>query len=171
LELLESITGKGAKVLVPVRDLRDVLASFEKLHRKNMGLRQSEAEKANYLGFQTVKQRCETWSRFDQPVGLAYNRIKDALQRGWKDKMFFVDYNKFTSTPLEMLKSVYAFLEEDWFEHDVHNVEQVTWEDDEVHGYASGVLHGIRKDIRPQPPQWPAVLGGDAAIYDNQTIW
>jgi sulfotransferase len=171
LELLQAITGKPPRVLVPVRDLRDVLASFEKLHRKNAASRQSEAERANYLGFQTTKQRCETWARFDQPVGLAYNRIKDALQRGWGPSMHFVDYDKLTRDPEATMRAVYAFLEEDYFPHDFERVEQVTWENDEVHGYAPGALHGIRATIKPQPPQWPSVLGKDAAPYDGQSIW
>ena len=34
LEMAETVLGRNVKILVPVRDLREVLASFEKLHRK-----------------------------------------------------------------------------------------------------------------------------------------
>lgn len=170
IELLEAITNETARVLVPVRDLRDVLASFEKLHRKN-ATRQSALEASNYLAFQTVEQRCAALVRADQPVGLAYNRIKDALARGLRDRMFFVDYDQFTRNPHQMMRNVYSFLNESFFQHDFENVEQVTWEDDTVHGYGPGVLHGIRQSIRPQPAQWPGILGAAADPYKGQEAW
>jgi len=170
MELLVTLF-PDARVLVPVRDMRDVLASFEKLYRKTSATRQLVAEGANYLAFQTVEQRLEYWTRYDQPVGLAYNRIKDALQRGWRDRLIFVDYDAFTRNPAGVMRNVYAFLEEPWFQHDFARVEQVTWEDDAVHGFAAGALHGIRSEIKPQPPQWPSVLGKAADRYANQEIW
>jgi len=171
LEMLELLLQRPARVLVPVRDLRDVLASFEKLYRAAAATRQSAAEGANYLGFQTVEQRLETWTKFDQPIGLAYNRIKDALQRGWRDRMFFVDYDRLCRAPERTLHDIYAFLEESWFEHDLEHVEQATWEDDTVHGFALGALHGIRNAVRPQVAQWPTILGQAADIYRGQEVW
>ena len=172
IELLEALTEQPARILVPVRDLRDVLASFEKLHRRNSATRQAAAEAADYLGFQTVEQRCAVWIKADQPVGLAYNRIKDALQRGWRDRLFFVDYDRLCRQPEQTMRNVYAFLGEPYFEgHDYHHVEQVTWEDDTIHGYGAGALHGIRQDIKPQPAQWPAILGSAAEPYRGQEVW
>jgi len=171
LELLKSITDYQVKVLVPVRDLRDVLASFEKLFRKNSPSRQPMVEAQNYAGFQTVEQRCDTWARYDQPVGIAYNRIKDALQRGWRDSMFFVDYDRFTQNPKRMMENIYAFLEEPLFNHDFKNVKQVTWEDDTMHGYGAGDLHAIRSEIKPQPPQYPTILGAVAEKYKGLELW
>lgn len=172
IEMLEALLERPARILVPVRDLRDVLASFEKLYRATSATRQLAAEGANYLAFQTVEQRLEYWSRYDQPVGLAYNRIKDALQRGWRDRLFFVEYDKLCRAPERTLRDIYAFLDEPWFEHDFEHVEQVTWEDDTVHGFAPGALHGIRSVVRPQPAQWPSVLGQAAADrYRGQEVW
>lgn len=171
LEMLEALLQRPARVLVPVRDLRDVLASFEKLYRATSATRQLAAENADYLGFQTVEQRLAHWAKFDQPVGLAYNRIKDALQRGWRDRLHFVDYDKLCRAPRRVLQGCYEFLDEDWYEHDFDQVEQVTWEDDRVHGFASGALHGIRSEVRPQPAQWPMVLGRAADLYQGQEVW
>jgi len=42
--------------------------------------------------FQTVERRCLVWSRPDQPVGLAFNRIKDAIHRGFADRLHFVRF-------------------------------------------------------------------------------
>jgi sulfotransferase len=172
LELLLALLQRPPRVLVPVRDLRDVLASFEKLYRAASATRQLAAESANYLTYQTVEQRLEHWTRFDQPVGLAYNRIADALQRGWREHICFVDYDRFCRQPERALREVYAFLDEPWFGgHDFAHVEQVTWEDDTVHGFPPNALHGIRSAIQPQPPQWPTVLGRAAERYGGLELW
>ncbi|MEI7867328.1 MAG: hypothetical protein WCI11_05515 [Candidatus Methylumidiphilus sp.] len=42
------------------------------------------------------------------------------------------------------------------FAHDFNHVEQVTFEDDFVHGFKD--LHIIRQKLEPQPPQWPTVF-------------
>ena len=53
LEMAEAVLGRKVKVLVPVRDLRDVLASFELLWRRTSATRQLAQEPANYFQFQT----------------------------------------------------------------------------------------------------------------------
>lgn len=170
LEMAEMALGRQAKVLVPVRDLRDVLASFEKLYRKNAHIFQAAAEQQNFFDWQTVEGRCRIWTDKSQPVGIAYNRIKDALTRGFKDRMLFVDYTVLTSTPAAAMEDIYKFLEEEPFDHDFENVEQVTQENDFVHGYRD--LHTIRPKVEPQPPQWPTVLGKAVAdLFKGQELW
>ena len=171
IEMLELLLGRRARILVPVRDLRDVLASFEKLYRLTSSTRQLKAEAADYLNFQTVEKRLEFWARYDQPVGLAYNRIKDALARGLGDRLHFVPYEELCRSPRRVMQSVYDFLGETWYEHDFEHVEQVTWEDDTVHGFAPGALHGIRSRVAPQPAAWPAVLGQAADPYRGLDLW
>src|SRR5262249_45187769 len=130
LEMAEAVLGRKAKVLVPVRDLRDVLASFERLWRLTRATQQISQEAAEQFQFQTVEGRCSVWVRGDQPVGLAYNRIKDALQRGFRDRMHFVRFEELTQQRQQTMKKIYEFLGEPYFEHDFDHVEQVTHEDD-----------------------------------------
>jgi len=163
LEMAEEVSGHKVKVLVPVRDLRDVLASFEKLWRESAKTKQVGQEAANYFQFQTVEGRTEVWLRPDQPVGLAYARLTDAMKRGYGDRLFLVDFDDLTRDPEGTLKKIYAFLGEPLFPHNFDKVEQVTWEDDAVHGFAN--LHSIRSKVEPMPPQWPKVLGVFAEKY------
>lgn len=168
LEMAEAVLERPAKVLVPVRDLRDVLASFEKLWRKTSATQQVGQEPANYFQMQTVEGRCEVWSRSDQPIGLAYNRIKDALQRGFRDQLHFIEYHRLTRNPERTLRGIYEFLNEPLFEHDFNNVVQATFENDRVHGME---LHTIRPKIEPVKPQWPHVLGNAAGKYAKLELW
>lgn len=170
LEMAETVIGQKAKVLVPVRDMRDVLASFEKLWRKTSSTKQIGQESSNYFKFQTVQGRCQVWLSDDNPVGLAYNRVRDAINRGYADRMFFIDFDVFTRDPEMTMEKIYTFLEEEPFEHDFENVKQVTWEDDAIHGFTQD-LHTIRPKIRPLDPQWPTVLGPFAEAWGKLNFW
>ncbi len=169
LEMPETILDSKAKVLVPVRDLRDVLSSFEKLWRVNSKSSQLMVEQSNYFQFQTTQGRAEFWMRADQPVGLAYNRVTDAIQRGFGDRMFLVDFDDMTREPEVTFKKIYEFLGEQNFKHNFKRVEQVTWEDDSVHGFKG--LHDIRPNVAPIEPQWPTVLGTFAEQYGRLNFW
>lgn len=169
IEMCEAIIGQKAKILVPVRDMRDVLASFEKLWRKTSSTRQMGQESQNYFRFQTVEGRCQVWLNEQQPVGLAYNRVKDAISRGYSDRLFFVDFDDMTVNPEETFKKIYKFLGEEYFEHDFDNVKQVTWENDDVHGIKD--LHKIRTKVRPMDPQWPTTLGPFAEKWGQLNFW
>jgi len=169
LEMAEAVLARPAKVLVPVRDLREVLASFELLWRKTSATRQMPQEPAHYFQFQTVEGRCEVWCRNDQPVGLAYNRIKDALQRGFRDRLHFVEFEKLTQNPERTMRQVYQFLGEEYFKHDFDHVEQVTFENDAIHGIPD--LHTIRPKVAPAQPHWPTVLGDAATRYVGLELW
>lgn len=169
LEMAELILGREAKVLVPVRDMRDILASFEKIQRKQASLHQSAFERQHYFESQTVEGRTQLLLQHDKPVGLAYNRVRDALRRGFGNRMYLVEFEKLTSEPAAELARIYAFLGEEPFKHDFEKVEQVTWEDDGVHGIKG--LHDIRQAVRPIEPQWPQVLGKFAEDYGKMNFW
>lgn len=169
LEMAETALGYKPKVLVPVRDIRDVLASFEKLWRKNAGTSQLSQEQQRYAQFQSIEGRCAVWMSHDQPVGIAYNRVKDAVVRGYLEQMYFVEFDKLTSNPKEEIRKIYKFLGEKHYKHDFDNVEQVTWENDAFHGIKD--LHTIRQKIEPMEPQWPEVLGHAAEPYANLSFW
>ena len=154
LEMAEVLVGgrQNVKVLVTVRDLRDVLASFERLYRKTSALSQLSQETATALKFKTAAGRMEVFADDSQPVGRAYNAILDAVTRGWCEQMHFVDYDDLTNDPDSTLAGIYRFLDLPPNLHDFQHVEQVTFEDDFVYGFKD--LHIIRPKVEPQPSQW-----------------
>jgi sulfotransferase len=165
LEMAAILVGgrEHVKVLVTVRDLRDVLASFERLYRTTSGMGQLPQEAALALKFKTALGRVQVFIDDAQPVGRAYNAIRDAVTRGWKDQMLFIDYQDLTARPAETMAGVYRFLGEEPRAHDFNQVEQVTFEDDFVYGFKD--LHIIRQKVEPQPPQWPKVF--DDAVFQS----
>ncbi len=158
LETLSVIVGgrDNVKVLVTVRDMRDVLASFEKRVRDTAALAQPPMEQADATRFKTAAQRVQWFIDNSQPVGRSYNAIRDAVTRGWRDRMHFIDYADLTRDPAGTMAGVYEFLGEPPVIHDFANVEQITREDDHFHGFRN--LHVIRRTVEPQPPSWAAVF-------------
>jgi sulfotransferase len=150
-ELFENII-PDMKVVVPVRDVRDVLASFEKLRRKQIDMKIPVGEGENFIKFQTTAGRCEYWLQPEQPVGLAINRIEDAIIRGYRDRMLFVEYDDLCREPKETMDRIYDFWGLSNYAHNFDNVEQVTHEDDRVHGFGtSDALHTIKNKVEYIP--------------------
>lgn len=158
LEMAEALLGgkDKVKVLVSVRDLRDVVASFERLYRKTSALSQVPLEAAEPLKCKTALGRFELFVHDAQPVGRAFNAVRDALTRGWRKNMHFIDYADLTGKPQQTLEGIYRFLGEPGCQHNFEHVEQITLEDDFVYGFKD--LHVIRAKVEPQPPQWPQMF-------------
>jgi len=169
LEMLESILGHKSKMLVTVRDLRDVLSSFEKLWRKESRTGQTSQEKAFPIEFQSVEGRAEVMMRANQPVGSAYQKMKDALLRGFADRMHFIFFEELTTNPERVLRAIYKFLDEPYFDHDFGNIVQTTKEDDFFHGFTD--LHQIRSEVKPVHSDWKTILGEVGNKYEKFNFW
>ncbi len=173
LPLAEMIFGRKAKVLVPVRDIRDVISSFELIARKYAATEALPQEKANPSAWATLEGRVKIWADGGSPVGSAYNRLQDAIQCGYRDRLHFVRFEDLTSKPAATMTGVYDFLGIPWFPHDFDNVQQVTVEDDVDYGFPADSLHKIRPKIEPMPPHWPEVLGKELGdqIKGYNALW
>ncbi len=171
LEMAETLFETEARVIVPVRDVREVLASFQKIWRSNQHMRQATEAAARGPAWETLNGRCSLWLQGDQPIGLCYNRIKDAITRGLRDRLHFVDYTQLTQRPVEILEGIYEFLGEEPFQHDFNNISQVTGDYDEM--YPVPGLPAIRPKLEPlSEPQWPMILGATADQYaHNNHLW
>ena len=171
IEMAEFILGYTPKIIVPVRNITEILSSFEKLWRNSTGSSQWNFEQAEYIKSQTAEGRCDIWASGGQPVGLAYNRIKDAIGRGHKDKLLFLEFDHLTSYPKQALQMVYNYLELPYFEHNYNQVDQYTQEDDDgVHRIPN--LHKIRPNIKAVPHDSLQILGNFLVEkYSNLEIW
>lgn len=164
IELAEFALDRKVKIIVPVRGIPQILSSFEKLHRKTQA-----KDQGNYFQAQTIQGRSEHLLGAEQVLGLAYNRLKDAMMRGLGDRLCLVEFDDLTHNPKETLEDIYKFLELPNFEHDFTSVEQYTHEDDSVHGMD---LHTIRKDVKPIKDDSASVLGVDLCKqYTGTEFW
>lgn len=170
IELAEHILECEIKILVPVRTITDILSSFEKLWRNQAHEWQFPQEKSNYYEWQTVEGRADVWMKNDQPVGIAYNKLRDAMSRGFTDRLLFIEFEHLTTFPKETMGQVYKFLEEDYYDHDFNNVVQTTSENDDIHGIPG--LHIVRPVVAPVKSDAKDILGENViAKYSNSEFW
>jgi len=170
MELAESILGRQAKMIVPVRKITDILSSFENLFRKHAHEWQFPQEKTHYYEWQTMEGRADIWMRSDQPVGIAYNRVREAMNRGFRDRMHFMEFEDLACEPEKTMRGIYEFLGYEYYPHDFDNVEQVTHENDDLHGIPG--LHVIRNKVEPLQPYGKRLIGETAyRKYDDAQFW
>ena len=167
-EMMAWILGsrEQVKAIVCVRDLRDVLASFEKLYRATSESSSTTQERAAFIEHRTALGRALFIMKPEEPLGYAMDVIRDAVTRGWRDNMLFVEYDVLCRDPMGTMDKIYQFIGEERFQHDPSHVEQVTREDDSVYSFVG--LHDIRPEIKLQEPQWPLVY--DGAVM-NTPFW
>ena len=173
VEMLEHILERRVKVLVPVRDLRAVVASFERIYRENAAINPLPQERHNPIQWQTMQGRITMFTNDSGPIGSAYNRIKDAMHRGLLDRMHFIKYESLVDDPVGTMNAVYDFLEEDRFIHDFNNIDQVTHEDDTGFGFPAGSLHTIRSKLGPPTTKWEDILTPEIAnsVAPSNALW
>lgn len=170
VEMLEFVLERKVKIICTVRTVVDVIASFEKLYRKNAHNWQVPQEKTDPNAWKTVEGRAELLMKDNQPIGSSYNTIKDILDRGYKDRVLFVDFDDLTINPTKELKRVYKFISEEYFEHNFKNIKQTTRENDLIHGFPG--LHNIREEVKPFKTNAHQILGERLyKKYLNAQFW
>ncbi len=166
LEMAEAILERPVKVLVPVRDVRDVLASMEMLWRRLSATRQLDHERKNFFSFQCAEDRCAYWMGPTGTVGIAQRRVRDAFRRGFGDRLYLVPFENLTRAPEETMDGIYRFLVEAPYAHDFVRVKPAARENDLAYGIPG--LHATRPRVEPRPSQWADVLGTAAEPYRDQ---
>ena len=144
LEMVEFALNRKAKVIVPVREITQIVASMEKMHRKNA---HKKSDPGDYMEAQTVEGRGNHYLNKEGVIGLAYNRLKDAIQRGFGDRLYLVEFENLTREPEQTMAGIWQFLEMEPVKHNFDKIEQVTFEDDSVH--LMDGLHTIKNKVRP----------------------
>ena len=152
----------NAKVLVPVRDVRGIICSFEKKRRQHP-VPFNGFEEANPTNFTTIEKRAQGWLS-SPPIGIAIERLFEAQAR-FKDKLHFVHAEDFTSDPETTLTKIWEYLGEESFEHDFDNVAQYTQEHEIGFPYGD---HTIQPKVSPLKKDWHEILGRELSEAINQ---
>lgn len=161
VDLLEDIFQKRVKIIFPVRRIIDVLGSFEKLHRKSPII--PKANGSNWVNEQTVIGRATNKLTDEGVVGLPILRFREGIFRNHLDRICIVPFNGFTNNTQTVMDYIHDFLGMEGFRYDPNNVEQITYENDLMHGYGYGHLHNIKPKIQP-------VISNPEEIYSQTYI-
>lgn len=163
-DLLTEILGEEPKILCMVRDLRQIVASMERLFPENRYKAQPIENHAKLAGTTVVKRVMHHMQNV--PVGLAMDRIMEVHMRGWAPKICFIRYEDLTSKPEESMAKIYDYLGVKRYEHNFQKVEQVTQEDDTVNGLDD--LHVIREKVEPASNDCVKMLTPDGVRHLEQ---
>ena len=148
------------KIICLVRNLPDIIASMEKMFRKNQYNSSPLVDHSKMQGTTTPK-RFDIWFN-SPPIGLAIERLNEAIRQGVDKKLLFIKYESLCLYPEMEMKRVYDYLEIEPYQNNFDHIEQTTIEDDEVYGISG--LHSIRSKLEILPSDAKTVLGAD--VYD-----
>jgi sulfotransferase len=152
-----------SRFIVCVRDINWVLDSFELAHRRNP----FSINTVTGGHSTTVYSRVESLMENSGVVGFPYTGIKQAITGPDKHLLFVLEYDKLPKEPEQMLKSLYHFIDEPYFEHDFNNVE-ASW--DEYDQEIGIKLHDVRKRVEHRTRNYilpPDILNK----YHDLEVW
>jgi sulfotransferase len=118
----------STKMIMCVRDVNWVLDSFEQLYRKNpldKNLMIPDEYSTN------VYSRCDYLMNESSTVGFAYLALKQAITSNEKNMIMLVEYEQLCKNPEGMMKAIYNFIDQPYFEHNFNDVESSYDEFDE----------------------------------------
>lgn len=156
-EFLVEILGEDStpKIIVPIRDLRGIVSSMEKLYRANQ-LRVDPIENPAKVQGLTVENRVKTWIS-GVPIGIAMDRVRDVYSRGVAKNMLFVKMEDLTKDPKGQLDRIYDYIGEKAFKHTFEDIKQITQEDDRRFGIPG--LHTVQPKVEPIKEDWTEIIG------------
>jgi len=143
------------KIVCMVRDLRCIYSSMEKNFRKHPEKDSGIANWKEMKGTTTAK-RVDLWAQ-SPPIGIALERLQQMMTEKIDKNILFIRFEDLTSNPQVELNKIYDFFKVERYQHDFKNIEQLTQEDDTIHGIFGD--HTIRKEVKSLPPTYNHYLG------------
>jgi sulfotransferase len=152
-KLLETIYDEKPKMVIMVRDLRDIFSSMEEGYR-NSTFKVQPNVNWDSLQFTTLQKRLEKWSTAP-PLGSSLDRLKDLINFKNDKDVFFIKYEDFCAYPNPIMISLYKYLNIEYYQHDFNKVQQATHQNDSYYAFS----HKIREQIKPVPSKAIEILG------------
>jgi len=141
LPVLEK-TYPTSRVICCVRDIPEILNSFEKLFKSNpFVISKLYTEETA----ETVYTRSTSLMIPGGMVRDAYDSLKEAITGPQKYMLMIIEYKHLTNKPEETMRALYNFIGEPYYQHDFNNLES-NWE---AYDHEVGIpgLHRIRRKL------------------------
>lgn len=144
-----------SKMIILVRDLREVFASIEKQHRKNPLL---DSTPTNLQ--KSIYSRADRMFSPEGMIGICLEGIHNLLDS--RLDVHWLKYEDFAANPQEEMNRLYCYLlEETEFQHDFENVVNTSTDPDFL--YLNKFPHKGEGRIRPANLSWPGFMSRDLA--------
>jgi sulfotransferase len=132
-----------AKVIACVRNVAWVMDSIERLYRANP---YENTRLFNDHERNTVYSRVDTLAQTGRLVGFPWSALKEAYYGEQASSLLVIEYELLAQAPERVLRLVYEFIGEPWFEHDFTNVHYDAPAFDQALGLAG--LHRVRSVVK-----------------------
>ena len=155
----------NSKYLVIVRDLRDIICSFESLLWKYPQVSYHHYHQQSFE--KRMKMYCtEGESNLSRPLQHLPHVVEVAPKN--PNNFFLLRHEDFNEKPRETMQMIYQWLGEPNFEHDFDNIPKPDYyEHDTV--YRALVNHKTRTKLEKLEPRWPKVMTEEQSqmVIDN----
>ena len=139
------------KVLFPVRDISEILASFISMIRRNPHI---VNERLNFIDQALVQagQPINDINRIQSIagpgiLGQSFDGLKQALSEGYRANIHFIEYKDLVNEPKKTMEKVYEFLNEPYYNHDFKSLKNVHQENDaQIYGFTD--MHEVRPVVK-----------------------
>jgi len=166
---IENFLNEEPKIFCCVRNLKSIVASFEKLHRKNPDKTSQWLINHEARGT-TVFKRVDMYLK-NIPVSISLDRIQEILEMGIENKIRFIRAENLTSNPQEIMNQVYDIIGVERFQHNFNYIEQITKENDVIHQLDND-LHTIKNKVEPLVDNYEEIIGKEACdMIDRDYAW
>jgi sulfotransferase len=175
LELLKRVLPYEPKIIITVRSIIEILASFINLvhnNASNVSFIDKEIEASQNFHFyrQPDETRCDSLMRPKGPIDNALYGVVFACQPENAKYFHFVEYDDIVANTPETIKGIYEFLGLEPFEHNYENIENKFHERDETYGLYG--MHDVRRRLSRSTVNIGEVLTPYVLNkYSNMEFW
>jgi sulfotransferase len=174
-ELLQRNMPYEPRIIVTVRSIVEILASFINLVHENEGRvsfidKEIEANKSAHFYKHPDEVRCSSLMRPQGPIDNALYGVMFACQPENRRFFHFVEYDSLVSNTEEVMNGIYDFLEMDRFKHDFSSIQNKFHENDAVYGLKG--MHDVGQNISRSNVDIAKVLPQSVIFqYANMEFW
>lgn len=158
-----------SKIILCVRNVCWILDSFEKLHQNTpYDLKAIYGNQDLPTVYHRTNSLIDLHAGGSGIVGMSILNTKQALFGNEQNKICVIEYDTLCTQPLQVIKMLYEFLDEPWFDHDFNDVAANYDEYDRALNMKD--LHKVRPQVSliPRSPLLPQDLWDR---WESETFW
>jgi hypothetical protein len=130
VEVISKYITKNIKIICPVRNVLDVLVSFDTIINAHPDSKNNQMDEqvlaTTFADKPLADRRAEFLMRHDKDVSLSLNFMKHALIPEYRHLFHFVDYDDFINNPQKEINKIYEYLEIEKYNHEFENIKDIS---------------------------------------------
>ena len=150
VELAHRYVNQNIKIICPVRNVLDILVSFDTIinaspESQQNALMDKEVLLETFPDKPMADRRADWLMKFGNDITRCLNNMKHALNPEYRHMFHFVDYDDLTTNPEREINKIYEYLEIPQYNHEYQNIEDCS-------GISENSLTGIKNlhKVRPK---------------------